>query len=77
MDPKKVALLVLSKKSKAEDTASDDEGGEPKMPPLEDVMGDFIAAVNGGDAKAAAKAFRAAQACASDYDDTEDGGDAA
>lgn len=70
-DPKSVAVMLLEKKHKAE-SEGDEATEEPTMPPLEEVMGDFISAVKSGDAAGAAKAFRAAKACADDYSDDEE-----
>jgi len=65
-DSKKIAIGILSKPEEG-----NEEEGEAKMPPLEEVMQEFIDAVTGGDAKAAAKAFRGAMACSSE-DEYED-----
>jgi hypothetical protein len=73
MKAKGVALMLLKQKQDKE-AGTSDEGSEPTMPPLEEVMGEFIDAVKAGDKAAAAKAFRAAKACSEDEpdEDTED-----
>lgn len=65
---KDIAIAILGK---PKGMSGGDEDEDEKMPPLEDVMGDFISAIKSGDAKAAAKAFRAAKACADDYSEDE------
>lgn len=78
MDPKKMAVMILAKPKRGDDDEHDEGGDEPSMPPLEDVMSDFLAAVEAKDTAAMAKAFRAAKACADDYQDSdEDDADAA
>jgi hypothetical protein len=54
-DKGKTAMLILAGRPKPK--------GDEDMPSLEDVMGDFIAAVKSGDAEAAADAWRAAKDC--------------
>lgn len=72
MKPKSIAVMLLEKKHKA-DTGDDEDGAEePSMPPLEEVMREFIDAVKSDDARGAAKAFRGALACSEGYDDSED-----
>lgn len=66
-DAKDIAVAILGK-PKGE---SSDDDSEAKMPPLEEVMSELIDAVKSGDAKAAAKAFRAAKACSDDYSDDD------
>jgi hypothetical protein len=70
-DPKSIAIMLLGKKKAAEEPEPDD-GEEPSMPPLEDVMQEFLDATKAGDTKAMAKAFRGAMACAEDYSDDEE-----
>lgn len=68
-DPKDIAVAILGKPKGGGDSEGDDNS---KMPPLEEVMGEFISAVKSGDAKAAARAFRAAKACSDDYGDDDE-----
>lgn len=69
MKPKDLAVMLLSKKKP---DAEESDGEEPSMPPLEEVMSEFIDAVKAGDAAAAAKAFKAAKACSDDEPDEDD-----
>jgi hypothetical protein len=73
-DPKSIAVMLLGKKAKAEEPSDEMGDEEPKMPALEEVMGDMISALKADDAAGAAKAFRAALACADEAhnDDTEE-----
>lgn len=57
-DAKDIAVAILGKPKG--DSEGDDDEGEAKMPPLEDVMGDFLSASKSGDMKAMAKSFHAA-----------------
>ena len=67
-DARKAALLILAKAK----PGMEDDGEEDKMPPLDDIMGDLIDAVKSGDKAGAAKAFRAAHACAAEHEPEDD-----